>query len=64
MIPFTAQQPSSVRYIRVFYQRLRRRLQYLKEEVEKYEEGAQEANSGVVPEVSEMTSLVQDCSLI
>ena len=64
MIPITAQQSSSVRYIRVFYQRLRRRLQYLKEEVEKYEEGAQEANSGVVPEVSEMTSLVQDCSLI
>ena len=47
-IPFTAQQPSSVRCIRVFYQRLRRRLQCLKEEVGKYEE----ANSGIVPEVS------------
>ena len=47
-IPFTAQQPSSVRCIRVFYQRLRRRLQCLKEEVGKYEE----VNSGIVPEVS------------
>ena len=51
-IPFTAQQPSSVRCIRVFYQRLRRRLQCLKEEVGKYEEAAREANSGVVHEVS------------